>query len=434
MSTLFLRGRMSAKRLYTGLLLIVVSIHASARNTPDTLQLTLPGAEKIFIEKNLSLLAAKYNIDANKALVEQARLWDNPVLITDQNIYADNKFFAHGKDANGQVQGQYFIQVQQLIKTAGKRSKWVAMTATTAKISELQFNEVMRTLRYQLRTDYYTIQQRAGIQQLYTNELSELKTLLSGMEAQLKAGNIAQKDYLRVQALILSMQQDLLDNNIQMADAQSDLRNLLQITDEVSITVPAPAVILPAEKLQVSAVMDTAIQFNSAFAIERSQLLYQQQNLSYQQALRSPDLTIGPEYDHNSNYAPHYVGLSISLPLNILNKNQGNIKSAKFSVKQQETTLEQVQQQLLNSIQNAISKLSMTAQLSGEQQKSFYSDYEKMFANITESYRKRQINLIEFIDFFEAYRDTKLKSLTQQLNLQLAKEEINFIAGKDVIN
>jgi cobalt-zinc-cadmium efflux system outer membrane protein len=83
------------------------------------MKLSLPEAEKkIFLQQNLSLLASKYGIDADKALIDQAKLWDNPTLITDQNIYAGGKWFAHGKDANGNQEGQIFIQVQQLIKTA----------------------------------------------------------------------------------------------------------------------------------------------------------------------------------------------------------------------------------------------------------------------------------------------------------------------------
>ena len=46
-------------------------------------------------------------------------MWDNPVLSTDQNIYdKQGGFFKHDQ-ANGQV----YVQVMQLIKTAGKRNK-----------------------------------------------------------------------------------------------------------------------------------------------------------------------------------------------------------------------------------------------------------------------------------------------------------------------
>ena len=434
MMKVFSSGHMSMNKLCLGVMALLLFTPSHAQITLDTVKLSLPEAEKMFMEKNLSLLASKYNIDVNKALIEQAKLVDNPVLVTDQNIYAGNKFFAHGKDANGQVEGQYFIQIQQLIKTAGKRSKWVAMAVTNAKLSELQFNEVMRNLKYQLRMDYYTTTKLSGTQQLFINELKVLDKLLSGMAAQLQAGNIAQKDYLRIQALRMSMQQDLLDNNQQLADTQTELKTLLQITDKRIIATDTANDLPINNNLMAGEILSIAKQYNSAYAIEQMQFVYQQQNLRYQQSLRSADITLGPEYDHNSNYTPHYVGLSVSLPLNIFNKNQGNIKSAEFAVKQEAVTLLQVEQQLQNTVQNAVNKFLMILQLRGKQEQSFYTDNAQLFKNITDSYTQRQISLIEFIDFFDAYRDTQLKNLQQQLNLQLAKEELNYLAGKDVVN
>jgi cobalt-zinc-cadmium efflux system outer membrane protein len=430
----FLYGQKSVFGICLFLMLCLNHPKAIAQNQMDTIQLRLPEMEALFVKNNLSLLAAKYNIDANKALIEQARLWDNPMLLTDQNIYADNKFFAHGKDASGQLQGQYFIQIQQLIKTAGKRSKWISMASTNAKLSELQFNEILRNLKYQLRTDYYIVAQKFGAHRLYRKELDELEKLLAGMKSQLETGNIAKKDYVRIQALLLSMEQELAENDRQLADTEAELKTLLQINGNNFIKVSEMMDWNKINVIRFESILDSAKIYNSGYAFEQTQLIYQQQNLSYQKALKAPDFTIGPEYDHNSNYAPHYVGLSISLPLTIFNRNQGNIKSAQYAVKQEETNFMQVQQQLSNSIQNALNKFYLTKELSGKQVENFYKDYAALFNNITDSYRKRQISLIEFIDFFDAYRDAELNRFNQEYNLHAAIEEINYLAGKDMIN
>src|SRR3954469_15026751 len=127
---------------------ILGSAHAQMP-AQDTLSLTLAQAERQFLQKNLTLLAGHYNINANRALIDQAKVWDNPILITDQNVYADSSFFSHGKDSYGQQKGQIFIQLQQLIRTAGKRSKLIDLAVTTAEMSELQLQDVLRNLKYQ---------------------------------------------------------------------------------------------------------------------------------------------------------------------------------------------------------------------------------------------------------------------------------------------
>jgi cobalt-zinc-cadmium efflux system outer membrane protein len=408
--------------------------HACAQ-TPvqDTLSLTLVRAEQQFLHKNLTLLAGHYNIDANKALIDQAKVWDNPVLITDQNIYADGSFFTHGKDIYGQPKGQVFIQLQQLIRTAGKRSKQIDLAVTTAEMSELQLQDVLRNLKYQLRSDYYTISQLLSVQQIYNQELQEMNRLLTGMEAQLKAGNIAQREYLRVQALVISLQQDITENNRILSDNEAELKTLLQITGNTFIR-PADSLAFPTFKTPVlDELVAAAKANNAAYLLQQKQVSYQKQNMEYQKALKSPDLTFAPEYDRASNYAPHYVGLTISLPLPVFNRNKGNIKAAEFSVKQEQTSTQQLETELSNNVVNAYSKLMFTQQQNNGTQNDFYNSYQKMFTNMLQSYRQRQLSLLEFIDFFETYKDANVKLRQQQLNLQLAKEELNFQAGTDIL-
>ena len=402
----------------------------------DTLSLTVQQAEKRFLDSNFLLLAAHYNVDAQKALIQQAKLWDNPVLNTDQVIAANGKYFPYGKQADGTYSGQYYIQVQQLIKTAGKRNKLINLATTNAKLSELQLQDVLRNLRYQLRTDYYNIVQQLATRNIYTGQLQQLAILTAGMQAQLSAGNIAQKDYLRIQALVISLEQDLTDLDKSIADNQTDLKTLLQIKDNTFI--------LPAEKSNAfvgsvnlvdnALLLESGKKNNPYYQLQETQTLFQQQNLAYQKSLRVPDLTLGPNFDRNSNFAPNYVGFGISLPLPILNKNQGYIKSAEYSIKQQQSITGNAETELRNNINNAYQKWLLTLKQNNASQTAFYQRYEAMYKNILSSYQQKQINLLEFLDFFNDYTSSQQRLLQQQLNLQLAKEELNYLAGKDVIN
>jgi len=400
----------------------------------DTLSLTLQQSEEQFLQKNLTLLAGHFNVDANKALINQAKLWDNPVLITDQNVYTEGgKFFDHGKTINGQPNGQIFIQIQQLIRTAGKRSKQIDLATTTAQLSELQLQEVLRNLKYQLRSNYFTLVQLFAVQQIYNQELQEMNHLLTGMEAQLKAGNIAQKEYLRIQALVISLQQDITENNRNLSNTESELKTMLQISGNTFIKPVDSLSFTSFQTPPVNEIVSSAKENNASFLIQQKQIIYQQQNLAYQKALKTPDITIAPEYDKASNYTTNYYGLTLSLPLPFFNKNQGNIKAAEFSIKQQQSSLKQLETELTNDVVNAYTKLMLTQQQNNSKQSEFYENYQKMFQNMLLSYRQRQLSLLEFIDFFDAFEEANIRLHQQQFNLQLAKEELNFQAGTDII-
>ena len=417
------------------LLFIHLKSFAQINIKSDTIYISISQAEKRFIDSNLLLLAAHYNVDAQIALIEQAKVWDNPTLNLDKVIAANGQFWPHGKNPDGTYNGQYFIQVQQLIKTAGKRGKLINMATSNAKLSELQLQDVIRNLRYQLKTDYFNILQQIEQKKIYEGQQVQLKKLLTGMEAQLNAGNIAQKDYLRIQALQISLDQDMTDLNKQIADNQNDLKTLLQIRENVFIK-PTESFdkLTPISNIVSNEILfDTGKVHNPYFQLQQIQTIYQQQNLSYQKALKVPDLTLGPNFDKNSNFAPNYVGLGVSIPLPILNTNKGNIKSAEFSVKQQQAFTSNAETELKNNITNAYNKLLLTLKQNNATQKEFYEKYQLMYDHVLQSYQQKQINLLEFLDFFNDYTDSQIRHLQQQLNLQLSKEELNYQTGIEIL-
>lgn len=430
-------------RMCSAILLITVSWISGqttvyAQSLPhDTLTLRLPEIEKRFLDSNLLLLAAHFNVDAQKALVQQARLWDNPVLNTDQVIAAGGRFFPYGKNADGSFSGQYYAQVQQLIRTAGKRNKLISLANTNVKLSEWQLQDVLRNLRYQLRIDYFTILQQLETANIYVSQLTQLQKLLNGMQAQLSAGNIAQKDFLRIQHLFISLEQDLTELNRSLADTEAELKTLLGIKEDLFIK---PGDSLPAKPdLDAAVLSDQDLLYESAkknnpyYQLQVTLTLYQQQNLDYQKALRIPDITLGPNFDRNSNYAANYVGLGISLPLPILNKNQGSIRSAAFTVKQQQSLTANAEAELRNNITNAYTKLLLSIKQNSGSQLSFYEKYNAMYGNVVQSYQQKQISLLEFLDFFNDYTASQQRLLQQQLTLQLAKEALNYQLGTDII-
>ena len=102
-------------------------------NAQDTLKITMQDAEKQFLQKNLSLIAEKYNIDINKAAIKQAKIWDNPDLSFASNIYDGNKYpFYHAKSNYG---GQFDISWMQLFKVAKQRKKLTDLLTDNALIA-----------------------------------------------------------------------------------------------------------------------------------------------------------------------------------------------------------------------------------------------------------------------------------------------------------
>ena len=411
-------------------LLLIAAITSSAQT--DTLRLSLPDAEKTFLQNNLQLIAAQYNIDATTALIRQARLWDNPTLLTDQNLY-DGKFFRHTQSP-GIANGQVYLQVQELIRTAGKIRKLTAVASANSRIASLQFEQVLHNLRFTLRNDYFLTAQLLSSLSLSNEEATQLNKLLTAMKAQLQAGNISQKDLLRIQALQLSVLQEQADYRRQLSDVQAELKTILQTTDAAFIKPLTTTVSLPAVPVPLDSLVTWARQNNPDYLLEQANLLYSQSSLRYQQSLRSPDLTVGVEYDKANSYVPNYYGLTLALPLPIVNRNQGNIAAAGYTVKQEQSLVSQKDQRLITDLQNAVQKIGLALELQQSVEPDFISKYDQLMQHAFLAYQQRQMSLLDFTDLFEAYKDTQLKYLQQQYNLQRAKEDLNQLVGKDILH
>lgn len=394
----------------------------------DSLQLSLPEAEQIFLQKNLSLLAQQYNTDISKAFAQQAKYWDNPVLNTDQNIY-DGKFFRHNSNF-----GQVFIQLQQVIKTAGKRNKLVQLANDDVLSAQQQFNDLMRNLRFVLRNDFNTLHLQFTTWAIYNSEIAALQKLATGMDAQLQAGNISQKDNIRVKALLYSLQTEAAEVQRQIADTEKEFAILLQVSGDTVIVPKREGAPQVSADYTLAALLDSARVNRPDIQLAQTNLLSQQHNLSYQKALAKPDLTLAAEYDQRSSYVNNFWGLGISLPLPLLNKNKGNIKAAQAGILQAGVQVQQAQNAVQQEVIAAWHKLLTVQRLQQSIAPDFMSKYNQLMKNMVQSYQERQVGLLEFIDFFDAYKDAATKQLQQQHNLLTAAEELNYSTGTNIIS
>lgn len=415
------------------LVLLCLQVNAQYSNQTDTLIISLPQAERIFLDSNLSILAAHYNIDAATAQAMQAKYWDNPVFHTDQVVMANHNFLPYKTLPDGSPGAQYFIGIDQLIKTAGKRGKLMAAAQTNAEISKLQLQDVVRKLRSQLHICYYSIARNIESYHFYLQQQTQLNTLLTAMKQQLDAGNISQKDYLQLQSLTVSLKQDMINIYSDIEDAEADLKTLLHINSNVFIkpdSMLLPQVLLPQD---ASVLIEQAKQNNPYFKMQQQQTVYQQQMLAYQKALRVPDVTITPNYDRLSNYAANYFGIGVSLPLPLFNKNKGNIQAAHAAVQQQQAIQSNAETELQNNIINAYNKLKLALTANTPAQQQFFQRYQSLYQSMFSSYKARQVSFLEFVNFFNDYKDLQDKLLQQQLNIALAADALNYETGIDVI-
>jgi len=408
-------------------LFISVQLHAQ-----DTIRITMQEAEQQFLDKNLLLLAEKYNIDIAKASVIQASLYNNPNLSLTGNIYnpQEKKPF----DVSNRT-GEYIIQVQQLIRLAGKRNKEINLAVTNTQLSEHRFFDLLRTLRFSLRSNFFSTHYTLNSVNAYQTQLNTLEKLNTAYEDLRGKGLVTLKDALRIKSLLYSLkgEQAILLN--QLNDMQAELRLLLQNNTATFIPVftdgndTLSAVL---KKLNIPELIDTAYANRHDLQVATNSLLYSKQNYALQKALATPDITLGAQFDKRGSFVDNATFLQVAMDLPFFHRNQGNIKAARIAIDQNETLYKQQMSIVENDVRRAYAKALTSDNMLRSVDTGFKDQYEKLLQGITDNFQKKNISLIEFTDFYESYKNNILQFNQLENERMQAIEALQFSIGKTI--
>ena len=172
----------------------------------DTVAITLQQAEERFLKKNLQLLAARFNIDAAKAAVVQAELWNNPNISIEQNAY--NKFTKRYFDVT--KTGNTDIQLQQLILLAGKRDKQIRLAEINSQIVENSFYDLLRALKFELRTDFFDLYFLQQSLAFYDETIPNVRKTVAATEVIYQKRSILLSEVLRLKSLLFTLESERL--------------------------------------------------------------------------------------------------------------------------------------------------------------------------------------------------------------------------------
>ena len=406
---------------------------ASAQNVSDTLRLPLDSIEAIFLRQNFQLLAQRYNIDAQKALIIQARLYPNPNL----SVANGPVWKLYNPEASFYNNSSLSASLTQVVILAGKRNKQVRIAEANAKLSEYQFYDLVRTLKYTLRSDFFRVYYLNRSSTVYNEEILALQRVVKAFVEQQQKGYIAEKEVVRIKAQLYGLQNEYNDLVNQILETETELRLILQVKPNWFVDpVPDLAALsnLNPTKYTLAALVDSAYQNRTDLQIVRMGTEIDKLNYNYQRALAVPDITLSFSYDQQGSYVNNFnaVGASIDLPL--FNRNQGNIKSAKAAIENSSALQKSTEATVEGNVQAALQKAINADRMFRNIDPEFGRDFNRLQKEVLANYEKRNISILDFLDFYDSYKQNVLQANQVYFNRVNAFEEINFYTGTNFFN
>lgn len=407
----------------------------------DTLVLNRTECESIFLKENLLLIAEKLKISQSEALVQQAKLWPNPTFTLDQvNFWATNHQ-TQGQEVVPPLWGnvgrnqQFGMELEQLILTAGKRKKLIALERVGVDKANAYFEELLRNLKAEFRSLIAELQFVQGIELAYREQLTAISKMTAVFQRQQQQGNVSKGEYVRLKALELELIKELNTLKNDRNAIQKELKSLMRLNPMSTLVIADESI---AEKkavtvLNAGELIEKAKTYRQDLKLAGLEEDYYTKLYAYERANRVPDIAVKASYDRNGNTMLDFVGFGFTMDLPFFNRNQGKVKYAESGMEIAKLENEYKQISIENEVIAAYQNVLIASDFLNSIEKDYATQLEELLKHYAGSFQSKNISIVEFIDFLNAYLDNKRIILEAEKDVFQKMEELNYVVGTEVL-
>jgi outer membrane protein, heavy metal efflux system len=408
------------------IILCAMIFKISAQNIDSTkLIIDINDAKSLLLKQNVEILSSFYEISNAKANEVQARLWENPNFVWNQDMYSMelNQYF--------NFKNQKLIQIEQMIPISGRRRKEINQSLVGIDIAEAEYANCIRELLYSFSLLFNELYSNFEILTLHNQTKIVYEEAILTAENQFKAGLISGNEVIRLKSEKLTLMNSLAETNMKIQNIQDQLRILLFLKPNITI-IPIIKDNTVIEELTYSSVSEDVIKNRPDYQIRLAKLEYEKKTLELNKATILKDLKIGYQpHDKGSNYARPYQGLVVEIYIPLFNRNQGVIEISKNKIMIEEMNLLNKENEIINQIFTAYNNFKTIENTLKQYDSSFLFQLETMKNNANENYNSKQINILEYIDIQRVYLQTITDYITLNNTYLDAKTQLKYIIGKN---
>jgi cobalt-zinc-cadmium efflux system outer membrane protein len=378
---------------------------AFSQATSGPATITLDQAIQMALQKNHTLLAARTTVQQNLAQEITANLRPNPTLFTDWDylpLYKPgNGFLDYLHDS---TEGD--IGMSYLFERGKKRQHRLQAAKAATAVTRSQVVDNERTLTFQVAQLFINVQLAESMLDLAQRDLTSFQNTVDISQSQFNAGAISENDSLKVKLQLLQFQQDVQQSQLARAQALSDLRQQVgyeSVPSDYDVVGPFDyqPFIATLDDLQRTAIENRPDLRAAAQGVTAANGQYQLAKANGKQ-----DVTVSANYSHVN--AISAVTFSVSIPLPIFDRNQGEIARTHVAMTQAQEQRAAARGQVLTDVRDAYEALRESARMA-EYFRSGYLDISQKSRDISEyAYRRGATTLLDFLDAERSFRATQL--------------------------
>jgi outer membrane protein, heavy metal efflux system len=292
--------------------------------------------------------------------------------------------------------------------------------------------DIERNLIFNLRMGFVQALQSKALLALTKASLEAYDKALEIHRDRYKAGGIAQMDLNRLELQRLQFLSDYQTAEVNLRTAKIQLIALLND-------------VTPVEQFDVTGPFEFTLELASLDEYRRDAI---ESRPDLKAAIRSIDKA---ETDHKLAFAngstdpifgmdvgknppiEHYIGFSVSIPLRVFDRNQGEKLRTKIDVDRQTRLSEAARAQVFSDVDTAYATMLNTITLLRPYKEKYLQVAVDVRDTVSFSYEHGAASLLEYLDAQKEYRTTEINYLSLIGSYLMAANQLNLAVGREVI-
>ena len=425
---------MRAKWLYCTLVLLA-SVGAASQTS-----MTWEEVRQRFDQNNPTLLAGELNIDESKAQEITAFLRPNPQF----TLSSDG---TQVLPTGGENPWQPFVSTYEqfsfayLHERAHKRELRLESARKGTAIAVSTQADLKRNLLFGLRSAFVAVLQGKAVLQLAKDDLAYWDHVLDINRIRFQDGAIAKIDFNRLKLQRVQYESDVQTAEVNLRTAKIALLMLLNERTpieqfDVTGTFDFSDRLPPLDHFRQVA-LDTRPDLRAAVqSLDKSKTDHQ---LAVSNGSTDPVFGVWWSNNPSFNFSPGNVfgretlGLSVSVPLRIFDRNQGEKLRTKLDITRNEKLRDAAQGQVFNDVDSAYTTLDSNIILLQPYKREYLQTSVEVRDTVYYAYQKGAASLLEFLDAESEYRGVQVAYVNLVGSYLTAAAQLNQAVGQEAI-
>jgi cobalt-zinc-cadmium efflux system outer membrane protein len=396
---------------------------------PD--QVAIQSAVQEAVDRNLNLLAERYNLSVADARIVTARLRPNPVLSLGVD-YLD--FLGQFRPDKNVGPSEYNVRTDFLLERGGKRERRIEVAQDVREVAQLQLLNTTRLLVLDVQNTFVEVLQAKDNLALARENLKAFQGIVNVNADRVRAGDLAKVELVRTQVAALQFQNAVRQAESKLRVASNKLQSLM------GRGVPSPTFDVIGElrrdpdPVVLETVMTQALDLRPDLQALRRDQARSIAELRSQIAQGKVDYTVGTEF-HRTFYNGNsdVWGFFFSAPLPVFNRNQGEIARAGEEQKQVLARIRAVEADVRGDVRNAWIQYSTSKTLLETIEHDLLDQARDVRDTMEYSYRRGEASLVEFLDAQRAFNDARQSYNDARADFARSLYTLDSASGKAVV-